>query len=38
VHPGFFYDFAREPFAVLSLITPASEFTEGVRRLVKRVG
>jgi aspartate/methionine/tyrosine aminotransferase len=37
VHPGFFYDFAREPFVVLSLITPPPEFTEGVRRLAKRV-
>jgi alanine-synthesizing transaminase len=37
VHPGFFYDFAREPFVVLSLITPSPEFTEGVRRLAKRV-
>jgi alanine-synthesizing transaminase len=37
VHPGFFYDFAREPFVVLSLITPASELTEGVRRLARRI-
>jgi alanine-synthesizing transaminase len=37
VHPGFFYDFAREPFVVLSLITPASEFSEGVRRLACRI-
>ena len=37
VHPGFFYDFAREPFAVLSLITPPPEFAEGVRRLAQRI-
>jgi len=37
VHPGFFYDFDREPFAVLSLIAPPSEFSEGVRRLARRI-
>jgi alanine-synthesizing transaminase len=33
-HPGFFFDFARESFLVLSLLTPESEFAEGVSRLL----
>jgi aspartate/methionine/tyrosine aminotransferase len=33
VHPGHFFNFAREGFLVLSLITPEAEFREGVRRL-----
>ena len=37
VHPGYFYDFAREPFVVLSLITPEPEFVEGVQRLARRI-
>jgi len=37
IHPGFFYDFEREPIAVLSLITPPEAFAEGVQRLARRV-
>jgi alanine-synthesizing transaminase len=33
VHPGIFYNFASDGFLVLSLITPATDFAEGVRRL-----
>ena len=34
VHPGHFYDFPSEGYLVLSLITPAAVFTEGVQRLL----
>jgi aspartate/methionine/tyrosine aminotransferase len=33
VQPGHFYDFASDGYLVLSLITPAEAFSEGVRRL-----
>jgi aspartate/methionine/tyrosine aminotransferase len=33
VHPGHFFNFSREGFLVLSLITPEVEFQEGLRRL-----
>jgi aspartate/methionine/tyrosine aminotransferase len=33
VHPGHFYDFAADGYLVLSLITPTSEFREGIRRI-----
>jgi hypothetical protein len=33
VHPGHFFNFSREGFLVLSLITPEIEFQEGLRRL-----
>jgi aspartate/methionine/tyrosine aminotransferase len=32
VHPGHFYDFPSDGYLVLSLITPAAEFGEGVGR------
>ncbi|HEX4643425.1 MAG TPA: pyridoxal phosphate-dependent aminotransferase [Candidatus Acidoferrales bacterium] len=35
VHPGHFFNFSREGFLVLSLITPEGEFQEGLRRLQK---
>jgi alanine-synthesizing transaminase len=35
VHPGHFFNFSREGFLVLSLITPEQEFKEGVKRLLK---
>jgi alanine-synthesizing transaminase len=35
VHPGHFFNFSREGFLVLSLMTPNGEFQEGVRRLQK---
>jgi alanine-synthesizing transaminase len=37
VHPGYFFDFAREAYLVLSLLPPAPTFAEGVARLVRRV-
>jgi aspartate/methionine/tyrosine aminotransferase len=33
VHPGHFFNFLREGFLVLSLITPEQQFLEGIRRL-----
>lgn len=35
VHPGHFFNFPREGFLVLSLITPEDKFKEGVQRLLK---
>ena len=35
VHPGHFYDFPSEGYLVLSLITPAPEFCEGVGRMLE---
>jgi alanine-synthesizing transaminase len=35
VHPGHFFNFSREGFLVLSLITPEKQFQEGLRRLWK---
>jgi alanine-synthesizing transaminase len=35
VHPGHFFNFAREGFLVLSLITPEDKFKQGVLRLLK---
>jgi alanine-synthesizing transaminase len=34
VHPGHFYDFPRDGYLVLSLITPKMDFAEGTRRLL----
>jgi alanine-synthesizing transaminase len=34
VHPGHFYDFPPEGYLVLSLITPADGFAEGVKRIL----
>ncbi len=34
VQPGFFYDFEREAFLVVSLLTPESTFREGIERLL----
>jgi alanine-synthesizing transaminase len=35
VHPGHFYDFPSDGHIVLSLITPADEFGEGIRRVLE---
>jgi aspartate/methionine/tyrosine aminotransferase len=35
VHPGHFFNFSRDGFLVLSLITPEVQFQEGVRRLAQ---
>jgi hypothetical protein len=37
VHPGHFYDFPSEGYLVLSLITPQTEFAEGIKRLLQAV-
>ena len=37
VHPGHFYNFASDGFLVLSLIPPAIEFAEGLRRILSRI-
>jgi aspartate/methionine/tyrosine aminotransferase len=34
VHPGHFYDFPRDGYLVLSLITPPDEFREGISRIL----
>jgi aspartate/methionine/tyrosine aminotransferase len=34
VHPGHFFNFVRDGFLVLSLISREGEFREGVRRLL----
>ena len=36
VHPGYFFDFRREAFIVVSLLPPPAEFAEGVRRALER--
>ena len=35
VHPGHFYDFPRDGYLVVSLITPEPDFREGISRLLK---
>jgi len=36
VHPGHFYDFPQDGYLVVSLITLAEEFREGISRVLKR--
>jgi aspartate/methionine/tyrosine aminotransferase len=36
VHPGYFFDFPREAFLVVSLLPPVDAFAEGVSRVVAR--
>jgi alanine-synthesizing transaminase len=38
VHPGRFFDFRQDGFLVISLITPETEFREGLRRLLEYFG
>lgn len=38
VHPGFFYDFNREGFVVVSLLPGEDIFRSGVSRLIRRYG
>ena len=35
VHPGHFFDFPRDGFLVVSLITPMAEFAEGVKHIIE---
>lgn len=37
VHPGYFFDFPREAYLVVSLLPPPDAFRDGVRRLFSRV-
>ena len=36
VHPGYFFDFAREAFVVVSLLVEPAVFTSGVERVLQR--
>ncbi len=36
VHPGYFFDFPRESFLVVSLLPPPDAFADGVARVVRR--
>ena len=38
VQPGYFYDFEREAYLILSLLTPEDVFAEGVRRVLQWAG
>ena len=38
VHPGYFFDFPREAFLIVSLLPPVDQFRAGVERLFARVG
>jgi alanine-synthesizing transaminase len=35
VHPGFFFDFEREAFLIISLLTPEPVFQQGITRLLE---
>ena len=37
VQPGYFFDFQREGYLVLSLLSPPSSFREGCRRVLEEV-
>jgi aspartate/methionine/tyrosine aminotransferase len=34
-HPGYFFDFPRESFLIVSLLPPLDAFTDGVRRMLR---
>jgi hypothetical protein len=36
IHPGYFFDFPRESFLVVSLLTPEAQFRDGIGRVVER--
>jgi len=36
VHPGYFFDFPRESFLIVSLLTPQPAFCEGIDRILRR--
>lgn len=36
VHPGYFFDFPRESFLVVSLLPPADRFADGISRILTR--
>jgi len=37
VYPGAFFEFSDEPFVVLSLLTPETNFAKGIARIIDRV-
>jgi aspartate/methionine/tyrosine aminotransferase len=37
VHPGHFFDFEDEAYAIVSLLTPAATLRDGIRRIAERV-
>jgi aspartate/methionine/tyrosine aminotransferase len=37
VHPGYFFDFPREAFVVVSLLPPPGTFTDALARIVPRL-
>jgi alanine-synthesizing transaminase len=37
VHPGYFFDFPRESYVVVSLLTPEQEFGEGVTTVLRHI-
>jgi aspartate/methionine/tyrosine aminotransferase len=36
VHPGYFFDFPRESYVIVSLLTPEPQFDEGIGRMLSR--
>jgi len=38
VHPGYFFDFPREAYLILSLLPEPADFEEGLRRILARAG
>ena len=38
IHPGYFFDFPRQGFLVVSLLTSPEVFREGIARLMEKVG
>jgi alanine-synthesizing transaminase len=38
VHPGYFYDFHRDGFLVVSLLPPVDTFSAGITRLIEKFG
>jgi aspartate/methionine/tyrosine aminotransferase len=37
VHPGYFFDFPRESYLIVSLLPPEAVFADGVDRILRRV-
>jgi aspartate/methionine/tyrosine aminotransferase len=35
-HPGYFFDFPRESYLVVSLLVPEAQFAEGIQRILRR--
>ena len=35
VHPGYFFDFPRESYLVVSLLTPEASFADGLDRILR---